>query len=313
MKLGRFLIVFVSILWSLQMLSQDYDMVDATIQLYPTSVDNAAELSKFITRDFSSEEDKVRAIYGWLINNVAYDPEEYKIFDYSFATYKEYNKKEAKTREKIIKRTLQKGIAVCEGYAMVFERLCELQGIRNHLVRGDTKTNFTDIGREFANNHMWNAAKINESYYLFDPTWGAGRYNGKFIKEPSYTYYKIDPEVLLKTHYPSMIDDAFTEVTMTRMEFSKIPLLINNELTLNSVIVPKLGIISTFDSEGKVAFVIKANPEKITFRTNGAQVEISEIERADGKIKFKIPIELGVETMLIYFDDAPALGYKIKW
>ena len=175
-------------------IAQSNDVIDATIELYPTSVNTPEELSKFITRDFKTDEAKIRAIYTWLIQNVAYNPAEYKLFNYSFKNYRERNVKEEKTRRQIINHTLQTGSAVCEGYAMVFEKLCQLQGIDNYLVRGDTKTNFNDIGRTFANNHMWNVAIIEGKPYLFDPTWGAGKYNTKFIKEPSYYYYKIKPE-----------------------------------------------------------------------------------------------------------------------
>ena len=103
-----------------EVFSQDYERVDATIELYPERFDSPEEFSKFLTRDFSTEEETVRAIYTWLIHNVSYDPEEYKKFNYSFTNYRERNQKEEKTRKKIILRTLQKGVAVCEGYAMVF-------------------------------------------------------------------------------------------------------------------------------------------------------------------------------------------------
>ncbi|NND62690.1 MAG: hypothetical protein HKN48_05805 [Flavobacteriaceae bacterium] len=148
------------LLCSINLYAQDYERVDATIQLYPDRFKSAEELSRFIERDFTSEENKVRAIYGWIINNVAYEPEEYEKFNFNFKNFRERNEKEEKTRKKVIARTLQKGVAVCEGYAMLFERLCELQGISNYLVRGDIKSNFNDIGRSFKNSHMWNVAVI---------------------------------------------------------------------------------------------------------------------------------------------------------
>ena len=39
--------------------AQDYEKVDATIQLYPQTFDSPEALSKFITRDFKTEEEKV--------------------------------------------------------------------------------------------------------------------------------------------------------------------------------------------------------------------------------------------------------------
>ena len=160
MQLNKKLLIVLLLLIVSTMVSQDFERVDATILLYPTHCESPEELSKFITRDFASEEDKVRAIYSWIIQNIVYEPNEYKKFDYRFSNYRERNKKEEITRNKIINRTLQKGIAVCEGYSFLFERLCELQGISNYLVRGDTKTTLEGIGSGFDSNHMWNVAVI---------------------------------------------------------------------------------------------------------------------------------------------------------
>lgn len=291
---------------------QDYKRIDATIELYPTSFNNAEELSAFITRDFITEEEKVRAIYTWLIQNVAYDPDEYKKFNFNFKNYRERNLKEEKTRAKVIERTLQKGIAVCEGYAMVFERLCELQGISNYLVRGDIKTNFNDIGRPFKKVHMWNVVIIDSHPYLIDATWGAGRYDGKFIKEPSYFFYKTPPHLFAKTHYPQLEEDAFLTQPFSREEFAALPLLIAPDLKIEDLESPKLGVISSDDSDGIINFSIKnMAAEQVTYSFGKEKKEV-EVIRSENTLQFDVPIELGGDKLLIYFDDKPALGYKVK-
>lgn len=293
--------------------AQDYERVDASIELYPKRVNSAEELSHFITRDFQTEEEKVRAIYTWLIKNVIYDPEEYKKFNYSFKNYRERNAKEEKTRAKIIQRTLQKGVAVCEGYAMVFERLCELQGISNYLVRGDTKTHFKDIGRSFDTNHMWNVAVIDGKPYLFDPTWGAGRYAGKFIKDPTYFYYKTDPEQFFKTHYPDIFEDAFVEERVDRQEFANRPLIISKELLFTNIESPRSGIVNTRDYFDEILFSINGvSPETVGYSYGMEEVAIEKVVQEDGTLKFGVPIELGQRQLLIYLDGKPALGYTLK-
>lgn len=194
MTIQKFFILFILCSIGNIASAQDYKRVDASIQLYPATFKSPEDLSKFISRDFKSDEEKVRAMYSWIIHNIAYDPDEYKNFNYGFKDYRERNAKEEKTRNKIIIKTIQTGIAVCEGYAMLLERLCELQGISNYLVRGDTKTNFRDIGREFSKGHMWNVIIIDDQPHLFDPTWGAGKYHERFIKDPTYYYYKTPPD-----------------------------------------------------------------------------------------------------------------------
>ena len=300
------------VIFSFSAFSQDYVRVDATIQLYTKTLRNAEDLSRFISRDFSTEEDKVRAIYSWLINNVSYKPSEYKMFNYTFAKYRERNKKEEITREKIIERTLQTGRAVCEGYAFVFEKLCQLQGIDNYLIRGDTKSHFNDIGRSFKKNHMWNAAKIDGEWYLFDTTWGAGKYDEKFIKEPTYFYYKIAPEQLIKNHYPEMVEDSFLTSPISFTEFKRLPLIISNELLPEAIISPKEGVLNSNSSMNEIFFELKTKaPKQIQYAYDIIKETVPFIEN-DGILTFTIPVQIGSHSLLIYFDDEPVLGYKIE-
>lgn len=308
-----FWVCCVLLFFTSETFSQEYERVDATILLYPENVDTPEELSKFITRDFTSEEEKVRAIYSWIIQNVAYDPDEYKQFNYNFKDYRERNSKEEKTRDKVIKRTLQNGTAVCEGYAMLFEKLCELQGISNYLVRGDIKTNFNDIGRPFKNSHMWNVAVIDGTSYLFDPTWGAGRYNGGFIKEPSYFYYKTEPELFFKTHYPSMFEDAFIDTMISKEFFSSMPLIISEQLRMSDLESPLMGTLRTDEYFDEIPFrVNNCEAEVIYYTYNSDKQPVQKQETVGNRTRFTVPLELGAETLLIYFDDKPALGFKIR-
>lgn len=305
-------------LWALvainfQVNAQDFDRVDAIIQLYPERFNNPEELSAFITRDFTLEAEKIRAIYSWIIQNIAYDPQEYKNFNFNFKNYRERNIKEEKTRQKVIQRTLQEGIAVCEGYAMLFEKLCEMQGISNYLVRGDTKTTFEDIGRSFNKNHMWNVVIMDGKSYLFDPTWGAGKYNGGFIKDPTYRYFMTPPEKFIKSHYPDQYEDAFLQEQISREEFSNRPLVIHEDLVYEQVRSPKEGMLQSTAYFGEFPFEIDGvNPKKISYTFGGATTEVTEVSEDETGCQFKVPIELGASWLLLYFDDQPALGYKIK-
>ncbi len=313
MQTLRFLLILSFIFLSNAMYSQDYERIDATILLYPTHCDSPEELSKFITRDFITEEDKVRAIYSWIIQNIAYEPNEYKKFDYRFSNFRERNKKEEITRNKIIERTLQKGIAVCEGYAFLFEKLCELQGITNYLVRGNTKTTIQSIGEEYNSNHLWNVAIIDGNPYLFDPTWGSGRYHQKFIKEPSYFYYKTPPESFLKTHCPDLFEDALILETISKQEFLAMPLIIERDLILSDIDTPKSGIIYTEMYFDEIQFSIKnVSPKSVSYSYGTEIVPVEKFKETNQNIEFSVPLELGASRLMIYFDDQPAIGYKIK-
>jgi hypothetical protein len=293
--------------------AQDFAQVDATIKFYPKNFSNVTELSNLITRDFTTDEEKIRAIYGWIINNIAYEPNEYKVFNYGFKNYRERNKKEEDTREKTIARTLQKGIAVCEGYAMLFEKLCELQGIQNYLVRGDIKTSFDDIGRDFKRLHMWNVVYSNGEPFLFDATWGAGRYHQKFLKEPSYYWYKTDPKLFIKTHYPDLVDDAFINFTFSKDAFANLPLLIKKDLLIDEVKMPENGVINFLDNEKEITFLLKTEaPKTLSYSYNfGKKEKIKNFSSENGFLEFQIKTKPR-SNLIVYFNDEPALAYKIE-
>ncbi len=292
--------------------SQDFAQVDATIKFYPNSFDEVSELSEFIARDFKTDEEKIRAIYGWLISNVAYDPDEYDVYNYRFKNHRERNAKEEITRNKIIQRTLQKGIAVCEGYAMVFEKLCELQGIQNYLVRGDIKTSFKDIGRPFRKVHMWNVAFIEGKPYLFDATWGAGKYNQKFIKEPSFYWYKTDPELFIKSHYPDLVEDAFLDINISKQIFANLPLVIKKDLLVEQVITPKYGVISISEIGKEIEFQLTTKaPSVISYSYDfGNKKKLVDFKTSGEMLTFPVKKKLG--NLIIYFNDEPALAYKVE-
>ena len=292
--------------------AQDYQHVDAVIQLYPERFDTPEDLSKFISRDFETDDHKVRAMYSWMIKNIAYDPDEYKMFNFKFKNYRERNQKEEKTRKSIIERTLQKGVAVCEGYAMLLERLCELQGIPNYLVRGDIKTNFDDIGRPFRTVHMWNVIVIDGRSFLFDATWGAGKYRVKFIKEPNYFYFKTPPELLIKNHYPAQYEDALLNEQLSRELFAAWPLILVDQMPLDAIETPASGIIDSQAVMGDIVFSLKVPITTQISYSYGFDKVIVSSEEINGMTTFKVPLELGQRQLLIYFDDKPALGYKIK-
>ena len=312
MKQFFYHIFFLLIVALTPLYAQDYPRADATIQLYPETFEEIAQFDKFLSRDFESDEEKVRAIYSWLIKNVSYDPDAYKLFNYRFKDYRERNQKEERSRKKIIEYTLRTGKAVCEGYAMAFEKLLTLQGIDNFLIRGDTKTNFNDIDRDFDLNHMWNAIKLDETWYLFDATWGAGKYTDKFIKEPSYFYFKTTPSLFVKTHYPEDINDAFVTETIDFKTFSHQPIYIDPNLALGALDTSVKGVVNKDQEAGVLEFQFIKSATKIAYAYDGKLLSVKDIEEKEGSINFTIPLQRDAKTLLIYLDEKPVLAYIIK-
>lgn len=145
------------------------------------------DIAAYINENFSSDADKTRAAFIWVASSVSYDLE--NMFNVNF-----YEKKEEK-----IARTLKTRKGVCENYAMLFTDICAKAGLKSFVIEGFTiQSGFTDYIP-----HAWSAARIDTSWFLFDPTWGAGYVeNGRFVKKINNNYFKVAPAKLIKSHMP---------------------------------------------------------------------------------------------------------------
>jgi hypothetical protein len=68
--------------------------------------------------------------------------------------------------------------------------------------------------------HAWCAAFIDNSWFMFDPTWGSGYINGgKFYKKINNDYFKAEPSTLIKSHMPFDYLWQFLTYPITNQEF----------------------------------------------------------------------------------------------
>jgi len=160
-------------------------------------------------------------LYVWLSSNVTYDLDKLD----SLEVYE--NKKD---NSDLIKSTLKTKKGICENYAAVFTKICDLNGIQSWIVPGYTK----DFGKlDTTLGHAWNVAKLDSTWYLFDPTWGAGyvRFE-RFHKKFTFKYYKTNPDTFIQTHMPFDPIWQLKEIPVSHKDF------IFNTLTqiLNSIL-----------------------------------------------------------------------------
>ncbi len=101
-----------------------------------------------------SEVDKIKAVYGYICDNITYD---YGSDVIKYSCYAAAVKKHA----------------VCQGYSLLAYRLLNDSGVDCRLVAGNTSSGA----------HGWNIVKMGNVYYNFDSTWDAG------MKEKSYKYF----------------------------------------------------------------------------------------------------------------------------
>jgi hypothetical protein len=180
-----FLFIFTSVILSAQHSNTEVDREMARIPKSKTS--SISNIASFIQEKFSSDSNKLRAIFFFTANHIDYD------VDNMFAI--NFNE----TTENKIEKALSQRIGVCMHYAEVFNALAKKLGFESYVVEGITKQN----GTTDAMAHAWNAAKLDGKWYIFDATWSSGSVSqGKFIKKLDNQYYKVRPEKLVKSHYP---------------------------------------------------------------------------------------------------------------
>jgi Transglutaminase-like superfamily len=192
----------------------DFQSVDSFIKTVKYEKD-IIKLSQDLTKPYTESIYKVRAIFRWVTENIAYD---YKFINKG----KEIKKPDCESvvdcsqrieewKEKYIKTVLQKKKGVCSGYAELFKRLCDLSNIKCEVVEGYVKNKSYQVGNSLSVNHAWNAVMIDSVWYYLDATWAAGGCAEddetgkltKYIKEYKNYYWLTPYPKLVRNHYPA--------------------------------------------------------------------------------------------------------------
>ena len=136
----------------------------------PSKVEKSvSELSLYLTKDLSSEREKVRALYKWVTENIAYD----------YALTQKGKVSFFKGPEAVLKSKK----AVCTGYTLLLGSMLNEVGIEWEEVQGYTNSHSPYfIPSIVLDDHSWIAIKIDGEWKLADPTWDAG-YIGALFKE----------------------------------------------------------------------------------------------------------------------------------
>jgi len=182
-----------------------YSLIDAKMKAIPaSSTTSTTAIANYISDNFKTEKDKVRASFYYTASNISYDVA--NMFDVNF---------NETTQEKIA-TTLKSKKGVCIHYAETFNDINIKMGIQSFVIEGYTKKD----GKVGDLAHAWNAAKIDDKWYIFDPTWGSGYVDkGRFFKKINNIYFKADPEKLIISHIPFDYLWQFLNYPITNSEF----------------------------------------------------------------------------------------------
>ncbi len=172
------------------------------------------KLTHHLTKDLTSDEDKIAAIHSWITHNIHYDVKQWI----------DYNSTPTPLRKILIRRK-----AVCTGYSSLFQEMCKYAQVQSIIVNGYTKNEFTDLKDKFyLDEHAWNAVYVNNNWKLVDACWDAGYieyykrtftgyfiyaftfgtsdrlvYKPHFVSKPRLDYYNKNGNYFITDHFPA--------------------------------------------------------------------------------------------------------------
>ncbi|MEO8532396.1 MAG: transglutaminase domain-containing protein [Flavobacterium sp.] len=301
--------------------SQKTNAVDNTVLKYPKQFSTTEKLAARIKKDFTSDYDKARAIYSWMAFNIKYDLDTYlnppQSIGFSYSTEEEKQKKIQEINDAEIQKVFKSQEAVCEGFTILYSHLAALVGLKSEVVRGDSKTRLSDIGKKnTASNHTWNIVLIDGKWRLVDVTWGEGYYDqsrGKLTKNFTSIYFDAEPGYFFAKHFPD--SGTFDGRKLNKDDFLNGPLIYNVTIEGDHQIMqPSSGIIEAKKGEN-VTFRIKNISKTAQFfyvnKSNMAVRIENAKERKDG-LEFQITFDKSIgEYLTFYLGENSIASFKV--
>lgn len=313
-------LLFLFLLNSIVVSGQEFTHVDNIVKSYP-KYRLPQQLADRISKDFSSDLEKVRASFKWITNNIRYNLEEAQqpnrtVIQFRYSSEKERLEKIQQIKDNIVKEAFFSKKGVCEEYAQSLKKLCDLLGIEAEVLTGYVRNTAYEINRvPNTSNHVWNAVKIDNKWILIDATWSSGHViNGRWLKEFNNYYFNIDHHKIKYTHYT---DDRKWNVILnqdTLQEFYSQPIYGKEFLRKNmEVISPKNGTIITTVGETIILKIKNLKPHnRVYYGLMGDQYSKKPIVTFNNNIA-SISIVAPVKNIELYIfvDKEMALEYKI--
>lgn len=227
-----------------------YALIDAKMDKIPAGLSTSTDgIAKYINENFKSENDKIRAVFYWTASNISYDIENIASIDF----------KEVSPDK--IKNTVLSKKGVCIHYAEVFNDIAKKVNIKAYIIYGYTKQN----GKVDVLSHAWCATRIDNTWWLFDPTWGAGYVDkNKFFKKLNNLNFKAAPAQFVATHMPFDYLWQFLNYPVTNQEF------IDGKTQINTA-KPKFDFVNQIEEYDRMSDLDKARTVLIRIQNNGVK------------------------------------------
>jgi len=152
------------------------------------------QLTDSLTKPYSTDREKVRAIFAWITDNIAYHC--------NFQNSRDPLLDAADRMTDIQIRlalVLKNRRALCGGYAFLFKTMCDLAEVEARVVEGKAYGGHTE-----GEGHAWNAVRLDGRWYWLDLTWASGTCsNGRFQQTYQEHYFLAPIARMLYSHRPT--------------------------------------------------------------------------------------------------------------
>jgi len=254
-------LIFLILLVPIIVFSQQSPATLSSVDIFAATVkykNDLTALTNELTNPYSEQLFKARAIFKWITESIRYDYKYYNKYYYKGKEPKTYTCKSDKDCEakkivwetKYLDKVLRKKKAVCQGYSMLFKKMCDIAGLKSENISGYIRTEYYQVGTIGKLDHAWNAIWIDSAYYLLDATWAAGgcgkNDDGKmltFQKNFDNYYWLTQANDFARNHYPE--NNKWTLLSnYTKDSFAANPYYFPGEIKNFKLITPSSGIIT---------------------------------------------------------------------
>ncbi len=291
-------------------------------------------LSRMLTKDYTSDRDRVTSIFRWITENISYNVRPY------------YNASQSSQRnlyddedtgalkplsERVAIEVLKKRIAFCDGYARLFTTLCNYAGIKSEVISGYADGGMSHRRLKFTSNHRWNAVYLDSAWYLLDVTWASGfiTYSSNdFIQNYNNHYFLTPAKDFIRDHYPEELQWTLLPKPPDMREYKYSPFK-NNAFIRYKIesYKPQSGIIEALPGDTIQIELETSNAEKRLFIVDTPYVDSAVIATAalpgpSNKQKYivagnrvfckYIVSSPDVEWLHVIFNDDVIMRYKLN-
>ncbi|MGB0863387.1 MAG: transglutaminase domain-containing protein [Saprospiraceae bacterium] len=257
-----------------------YTQVDLQIKDKWIRSNDVDEIAEEITADYDDEEQKVRAIFVWITENIEYS------LDIKDDRKRNRSKRRIKTRDPEEKAELELELknddlktalkargAIEADYSYMFIRMCEAAEIEAGEIKGYLRRSERKVGKMPRRaDHKWNWAKINGKKYLFDTMLASGKVARnketkqiEFVKKFNDIYFMTPPEIMVLNHYPEKEEYQLLDEAVSKETFANYPFVLGGyKESKIEEFLPMKGLISL--SETEVVFKLKFRDGEIPNR-----------------------------------------------